>query len=52
MLRNADGGGGVRFSGKNVMKTCNSARFNVICVTWGWVWVQFPDKKRYDLRNT
>ena len=44
MLRNADGGGGVRFYGK---KRCQGVRFNVICVTRGWVGVQFPQKKRY-----
>ena len=40
MLRNADGGEGVKFSGKGV-------RFNVISVTRGWVGVQVPGKKRY-----
>ena len=44
MLRNADGGGGVKFSGK---KHYNGVRFNVISVTRGWVGVQLPDKKRY-----
>ena len=45
MLRNADGGGGLRFSGK---KRYEGVRFNVISVTRGWVGVQFPrEKKRY-----
>ena len=44
VLRNGDGGGGVRFSGK---KRYEGVRFNVICVTRGWVGVQFPAKKRY-----
>ena len=44
VLRNADGGGGVRFSGK---KHYEGVRFNVISVTRGWVGVQFPGKKRY-----
>ena len=47
MLRNADGGGGVKFSRK---KHYEGVRFNVICVTRGWVGVQFPEKKA--LRNT
>ena len=38
------GVGGVRFSGK---KRYEGVRFNVISVTRGWVWVQFPEKKRY-----
>ena len=44
MLRNADGGGGVKFSGKSVTKvyTCN-----VISVMRGWVGVQIPGKKHY-----
>ena len=42
MFRNADGG--VRFSGE---KCYEGVRFNVICVTRGWVGVQFPEKKRY-----
>ena len=44
MLRNADGGGGgggVRFSRK---KRYEGVMFNVISVTRGWVWVQFPEK--------
>ena len=41
VLRNADGGGGVRFYGK---KRYEGVRFNVICVTRGWVGVQFPQK--------
>ena len=45
MFRNADGGGGgVTFSGK---KRYEGVRFNVISVMRGWVWVQFPGKKRY-----
>ena len=44
MLRNADGGGGVQFSGK---KHYEDVRFNVNSVTRGWVGVQFPGKKRY-----
>ena len=45
MLRNADGGrGGVTFSRK---KRYEGVRINVICVTRGWVGVQFPGKKRY-----
>ena len=44
MLRNADGGGGVKISGK---KRYDGVRFNVISVTRGWVRVQFPEKKRY-----
>ena len=41
VLRNADGGGGVRFSGK---KRYEGVMFNVISVTRGWVGVQFPGK--------
>ena len=43
MLRNADGGrgGGVKFSGK---KHYEGVKFNVISVTRGWEWVQFPEK--------
>ena len=41
MLRNADGGGGVRFSGKNRYE---GVMFNVISVTRGWVRVQFAEK--------
>ena len=45
MFRNADGGGGgVTFSGE---KRYEGVRFNVISVMRGWVWVQFPGKKRY-----
>ena len=47
MLRNADGGGGVKFSGK---KRYEDVRFNVISVTRGWLGVQFSGKKA--LRNT
>ena len=43
MLRNADVGGGVTFSGK---QRYEGVRFNVISVTRGWVGVQFPGKKR------
>ena len=48
MLRNADGGGGVKFSGK---KRYEGVKFNVISVTRGRVGVQFPDKKRYVTRE-
>ena len=41
VLRNADGGGGVRFSGK---KCYEGVMFNVISITRGWVGVQFPGK--------
>ena len=41
VLRNADGGGGVRFSGKNHYE---GVRFNIICVTRE-VGVQFSEKK-------
>ena len=44
MLRNADGVGVVKFSGK---KRNEGVRFNVISITRGWVGVQFPGKKRY-----
>ena len=44
MFHNADGGGGVKFSGKKHYK---GVRFNVISVTRGWVGVQIPGKKRY-----
>ena len=37
-------GGGVTFSRK---KRYEGVRINVICVTRGWVGVQFPGKKRY-----
>ena len=40
MLRNADGGGGVKFSAK---KRYEGVRFNVISVTRGWG-VQFSGK--------
>ena len=46
MLRNADGGGGVTFSGK---KRYEGVGFNVISVTRGWVGSNFPEKV---LRNT
>ena len=42
MLRNANGGGGVKFSGE---MRYEGVRFNVISVTRGWV--QIPGKKRY-----
>ena len=42
VLRNADGVGGVRFSGK---KLYEGVRFNVIGVTSGWVGVQISRKK-------
>ena len=41
VLRNADGGWGVRFSGK---KRYKGVMFNVISVTRGWVGVQFSEK--------
>ena len=44
VLRNADGGGGVKLSGKNRYE---SARFNFISITRGWVGVKFLGKKRY-----
>ena len=44
MLHNADGGGGVIFSGK---KHYEGVRCNAISVTRGCVGVQFPEKKRY-----
>ena len=43
MLRNADGGGGVRFS---LEKRYDAVMFNVISVTKGWVG-KFPGKYRY-----
>ena len=43
VLRNADGGGGVQFSGG---KRYEGVRFNVISVTRWWVGVQFPGKER------
>ena len=47
MLRNADGGGGVRFSGK---KRYEGVMFNVISVT-RW-WVGGPICRKIALRNT
>ena len=44
VLRNADGSGGVKFSGK---KSYDGVMFNVISITRGRVGVQFPEKKRY-----
>ena len=41
MLRNVDGVGGVRFSGK---KRYEGVRFNVISVTRGWVGSNFQGK--------
>ena len=41
MLRNADGGGGVKFSGK---KRYEGVRFNVINVTRVWVGFNFQKK--------
>ena len=41
MLRNADGGGGVKFSGENRYKDVG---FNVISVTRGWLGSNFPEK--------
>ena len=41
MLRNAMGGGGVRFPEK---KRYEGVMFNVISVTRGWVGVKFPGK--------
>ena len=46
MLRNADGGGGVKFSGK---KRYEGVRFNAIGVTRGWVGGPISRKKA--LRN-
>ena len=43
VLRNADGGGQT-FRKK---KRYDGVRFNVFCVTRGWVGVQFPEKKCY-----
>ena len=43
MLGNADRGGGVKFSGKNIT---NVSRFNVISLMRVLVGVQFPGKKR------
>ena len=40
------GVGGVRFYGK---KRYEGVRFNVICVTRGWVGVQFPQKIEWPL---
>ena len=42
VLRNADGGGGVKFPGR---KRYEGVRFNVISVTRGWVEVQFTGGK-------
>ena len=44
VLRNAVGGGGVRFPRKNHYE---GVRFNVISVTRGWVGVKSPEKMRY-----
>ena len=44
VLRNADEGGGVKFSGK---KRYDGVRFNVISVTRGWVGVQLSGGKCY-----
>ena len=41
VLRNADGGGGVWFSGK---QRYEGVMFNVISVMRGWVGVQFSEK--------
>ena len=41
MLRNADGGGGVTFSGK---KCYEGVRFNVISIMRGWVGSNFQTK--------
>ena len=41
MLRNSDGGGGVKFSGE---KRVEGAWFNVISVKRGWVGIQVPEK--------
>ena len=45
MLRNADGGGGCQIFGGE--KRYKGVRYNVICITRGWVGVQFSEKKRY-----
>ena len=42
MLHNADGVGGVTFSGKIRYE---HVRFNLIIVTRGWVGVQFPEEE-------
>ena len=42
MLRNADGGGGVLFSGEK--KRYEGVRFNVISVTRGWMGSNFQEK--------
>ena len=44
MLRNADEGGGVKFS---VKKRYEGVRFNIISIMRGWVGVKFPGEKRY-----
>ena len=44
MLCNTDGGGGCKIFRKKCYK---GVTFNVICITRGWVGVQFPEKKRY-----
>ena len=44
MLRNANGVGGVQFSGE---KRYEGVRFYVVSVMRGWVGVQIPGKKHY-----
>ena len=44
VLRDADVGGGVTFSGK---KHYEGVMYNVISITRGCVGVQFPGEKRY-----
>ena len=46
MLRNADGGGGVRFSGGKRYEY-EGVRLNVISVTRGWVGGPISRKKHY-----
>ena len=46
VLRNADGGGGIKFSGK---KRCEGVRFNVISIMRGWV--GGPNSRKKALRN-
>ena len=45
MLRNAVGGG--RVSDFPEKKRYEDVRFNIICVTKGWMGVGFPEQKRY-----
>ena len=47
VLRNADGGSGVNFSGKKRYESVKSNVSSVIRVSSGWVGVKFPEIKRY-----